>query len=613
MRWVLVFYIIMPTQETTAQQNKARVKIMNALTKQTLRTYWRASMRYPWQATTVLSGAVGLTVLTVYIPLLYRDLINMLSVGDPRASLAPALRIVVLILVLNFTRTTFWRLTNFVNNNFLPRVMSDLMNMCYQYLHRHSVGFFNSNFVGSLVTKVKRYERSFEQIADQIIFDLGRSILDSCIIFGILVWQYPKIGSIIFAWAVLFFAFSYYYSLFKLPYDIKRAAADTDTTAQLADSITNNANVKLFTNYRLENERFKDVTERQYRLRRKSWDLGTWGDVVQSLSSVALEFAIIYLAVLAWQKGTLMVGDIALIQLYLIRVFDKLWGTGRNIRNIYEALADANEMTEMLLRPHEVEDAPAAKALKVKNGKIEFQNVSFSYHKEAAVLRDFDLAIAPGEKVAFVGPSGGGKSTIVKLLFRFYDIERGEILIDGQNIAKVKQDSLRSALSLVPQEPILFHRSLMENIRYARPEATGAEVVRAAKLAHADEFISSFSQGYETLVGERGVKLSGGERQRVAIARAILKDAPILILDEATSSLDSESEMFIQDALRKLMQKRTTIVIAHRLSTIMQMDRIVVIDGGKIVEQGKHRELLKAQEGLYQKLWEIQAGGFAPA
>ncbi len=328
---------------------------------------------------------------------------------------------------------------------------------------------------------------------------------------------------------------------------------------------------------------------------------------------VALELLVMYLAVKQWYAGNLTVGDVVLIQAYIARIFDKLWETGRNIRTLYEALADANEMTEILLKPHEIQDEKGAIALNAKKGGIEFKNVTFGYFKEAMVLEKFNLAIAPGERIAIIGTSGGGKSTIIKLLFRFHDISSGKILIDKQNIAEVTQDSLRAAMAFVPQEPVLFHRSLMENIRYARPDATDEEVLEAAKRAHAHEFIESFREGYETLVGERGVKLSGGERQRVAIARAILKDAPILVLDEATSSLDSESEMYIQDALRELMKDRTTIVIAHRLSTIMQMDRIVVIDGGKIIEEGKHEELLKAQQGTYQKLWEIQAGGFTQA
>ncbi len=581
-----------------------------ALTLKTLGIFWRASMKYPWQVTTILSGLVLRTVMVDYAPLLYGQLINILASGRTDSALKAGLGLVAVLLVLNMARTLVWRATNFVNNNFQPKVMSDLLNMCYEYLQQHSARFFNSSFVGSLVTKVKRYERSFEVIADQVTFNMGMAFVDIAVIFAILFWQYRQVGMIMIAWAVAFFAFTFIYSLFKLPYDIKRAAADTDTTAQLADSITNNQNIKLFTNYRLENRRFEAVTDTQFRLRRKSWHLGTAGDLIQGVSMVLMEFLVIYLAVGWWREGKLQVGDISVIQYYILRVFDRLWNTGQYIRQIYEALADANEMTEILHEPHEVSDVPDAKQINVSAGKIEFRNVSFGYGK-SAILRNFDLAIAPGERIALVGASGGGKSTIVKLLFRFYDINGGEILVDGQNIADVTQDSLRDALSLVPQEPILFHRSLMENIRYADPKASDKEVIRAAKAAHAHEFISAAQEGYDTLVGERGVKLSGGERQRIAIARAILKDAPILILDEATSSLDSESEMFIQDALYKLMRGRTTIVVAHRLSTIMQMDRIVVIDGGKIIEEGKHKELLKMRQGTYQKLWGIQAGGFA--
>ncbi|HVU79954.1 MAG TPA: ATP-binding cassette domain-containing protein [Candidatus Paceibacterota bacterium] len=247
--------------------------------------------------------------------------------------------------------------------------------------------------------------------------------------------------------------------------------------------------------------------------------------------------------------------------------------------------------------------------LKTTNGAIEFKNIEFHFSKTASILKDFNLVISGREKVALVGPSGAGKSTITKLLLRLYDIKSGSIEIDGQNIADVTQDSLRDAIAFVPQEPILFHRTLMENIRYGRRGASDEAVIEAAKKAHCHEFISKLPQGYDTFVGERGIKLSGGERQRVAIARAILKDAPILVLDEATSSLDSESEALIQDALEVLMRGKTVIVIAHRLSTIMKMDRIVVLEGGKVVADGTHDELL-AQKGLYHKLWSIQAGGF---
>ncbi|MDO8558544.1 MAG: ABC transporter ATP-binding protein [bacterium] len=586
---------------------------MQTLTKRTLSIFWEHSKKYRLQAAVLVLGVFLFTVFQTYTPFLYRDLINLLASGRVPENLEKAIYLVVLIFILNFVKISSWRVTNFVNNYFESKVMRDLTNTCYQYLQKHSVGFFSSSFVGSLVTKVKRYERAFEQIADQLIFDLGRSLLDTGLVLTVLLWKYPTFGLILLFWCAAFLVFAYFYARFKLPYDIRRARVDTHTTAQLADSFTNNTNIKLFASYERENERFGEVTNEQFLARKKSWDLGTWSDVVQGFFMVGLEFLIMYVAVKFWLAGKLDVGSVALLQAYVIRLSDKLWNTGKNIRVIYEALADANEMTQMLSTPFEIKDATGAGRLEVSKGSIGFRNVLFGYYKEASILKDFNFSILPGERVALIGPSGGGKSTIVKLLLRFYDIQGGEILIDGQNIASVTQDSLRQTASLVPQEPILFHRTLMDNIRYAKPDASDEEVIRVSKLAHAHEFISSFSRGYNSLVGERGIKLSGGERQRVAIARAILKNAPILILDEATSSLDSESEMYIQDALRHLMQNRTTIVIAHRLSTIMQMDRIVVVENGVIVEEGKHEELLKVQQGLYQKLWGIQAGGFTSA
>lgn len=294
----------------------------------------------------------------------------------------------------------------------------------------------------------------------------------------------------------------------------------------------------------------------------------------------------------------------------MLGTFDRLVGLNQQLRRFYDAIADASEMIDILELPHEVQDAAAAAPLEVRRGAIALSEVNFYFNPGTPVFEKFSLSIAGGEKVALVGYSGSGKSTITRLLLRFYDVQRGTITIDGQDIRGVTQDSLRGAIAYVPQEPILFHRTLMENIRYGRRDASDAEVVSAAKAAHCHEFIENLSEGYDSLVGERGIKLSGGERQRVAIARAILKDAPILILDEATSSLDSESEALIQDALQKLMQGKTVIAIAHRLSTVMKMDRIIVMDSGSIVTTGTHDELLAGDMNLYQKLWNIQAGGF---
>ncbi len=583
---------------------------MQSLTRQTLKIFWQHAKKYTWQPYVLFFSMIAVTLLRDIPPLLYSRLITLVAESPTPASFRPAVIIIATIFAINAFRIAVWRGINFLNNFFQPRVMADLVRTCYEYLQRHSIGFFNSSFIGSLVTKVKRYERAFEQISDQVFYNLGRSLVEMFIIVGILFWRNHLLGGIMLGWCFSYMVMVYFFARYKLPFDIKRAHADTRTTAQLADTLTNNFNIKIYSRYPLEFSRFASVTDSQFRARKKSGDLGNIAEIFQSFYMISLEFGLMYLALHLWQTGQIAVGDIALVQAYILRIFDQLWDTGKNIRTIYEATADANEMTEMLIEPHEIADAPGAKELKVKKGEIVFNNISFAYKEGVEVMQNFNLHVKAGERVALIGPSGGGKSTIVKLLLRFHDLNSGKITIDGQDIAKVTQDSLRESLSLVPQEPILFHRTLMENIRYGKLDASDEEVMQAADKAHAHEFINAFPLAYETYVGERGVKLSGGERQRVAIARAILKNAPILILDEATSSLDSESEMYIQDSLKELMSGKTVIVIAHRLSTIMQMDRIVVIDGGRIVEEGKHQELIKAKQGVYQKLWGIQAGGF---
>jgi len=280
------------------------------------------------------------------------------------------------------------------------------------------------------------------------------------------------------------------------------------------------------------------------------------------------------------------------------------------MRQLYDSFADATEMLDIMELPHDIQDSADAQPLIVTEGAVTFDRVDFEYRDGRPLLTDFRLSIQPHEKIALIGTSGAGKTTIAKLLLRLYNINSGSISIDGQDIAQVTQESLRAAIAFVPQEPMLFHRSLLDNIRYGRQSATDEEVIEAAKKAHCFEFISRYAEGFQTMVGERGVKLSGGERQRVAIARAILKNAPILVLDEATSSLDSESERLIQDALLKLMEGKTVIAIAHRLSTVMHMDRLIVMEKGAVVLSGSHDELLAQESNLYKKLWEIQAGGF---
>lgn len=321
------------------------------------------------------------------------------------------------------------------------------------------------------------------------------------------------------------------------------------------------------------------------------------------------EIGTIYLAIQSRWAGKISAWVIILIQVYIFKVFDQLFNIRQVLKQLNRAIGESAEMLEIFDEPHEIQDH-SDKFLDVSAGKVAFENIQFSYIDGKNIFDGLDLRIKPGEKVAIVGQSGSGKTTLVKLLFRFFDIQWGKIMIDGQDIAQVTQDSLRSQISMVPQDTVLFHRSIRENIAYGNPDATDEEIIAAAKMARCHDFISKMKDGYDTLVGERGIKLSGWERQRVAIARAILENKRILVLDEATSSLDSESEHLIQEAMDEVIRNKTAIVIAHRLSTIMKMDRIIVMDKGQIIEKGSHSELLAKENGIYKKLRDIQSGGF---
>lgn len=582
-------------------------------TKKTLKIYWRHSTRYPWVLFFMLfSGAAAAAVSSIY-PLYLRDFINLLS--SPSLNRAIALaglhRTLVIMLFIGLANWLFWRLLQVSEATFETRVMKDLSESCYRYLHKHSFTFFINNFTGSLVKRVKWFTNAFEAITDQVLWNLEPLLVQMVITLVILGRLNIWLGVGLFVWAIIFIIFNWSFTKYKLQYDIARNKVETEASGLLADTIANHSNVKLFGGYEREMTLFDVVNEKLRYLRIITWNyLSNTLDGIQALLSIALEIGILYYSISLWDRGILSVGDFVLIEMLLIIMIGRIWNVGRVIRTVYERLADAEEMTIILDTPHEIRDIPVAKKLKVNKGEIEFSHVVFNYHETRQILKDFSLVIRPGERIAFVGPSGAGKTTLTRLLLRQHELTNGHILIDGQDITRVTQESLWAAISLVPQEPILFHRTIKENIRYGQPAATDEEVTAAAKAARCHDFIIQTPDGYETYVGERGIKLSGGERQRVAIARAILRNAPILVLDEATSSLDSESELLIQEALGELMRGKTAIVIAHRLSTVKQMNRIIVIDDGKIQEEGSHDWLTQKEGGLYNRLWQLQAGGF---
>lgn len=581
-----------------------------ASTKSVLREYWRATVKYPGFLTMILVGIATIQAGRVLAPLYLSRFITEVSRYTPSPE-AAAILAVPLLIYIGFEALSWLghRLEMYSGIQLSPRVMKDLTEQAYRHLIRHSYQYFSSNFVGALTRRVSRYGTAHEKLFDSVTLSLLPALLYLVGIIAVLGTRSLILSMALAVSTALFIYLQWLLINWQQPLRHARAEEDSNMTAVLADSISNQNTVQLFAGSAYEESLVETAAERFKKALLRVWMSEWWIYGTLGLFGVVINATMLWLALQYWQAGVLVVGDFVLIQIYLFRLMESIWGIGREFRNIFTSIADAAEMVAILEMPHGVKDKRGAKHLRVDTAEVWFDDVSFKFHDATPVLHQFNLTIAGGERVAFVGPSGAGKSTVTKLLLRLYDVDQGEIKIDKQDISKVTQDSLRDAIAFVPQEPILFHRTLMENIRYGWRDATDEEVIEAAKKAHCHEFISRLPEGYNTFVGERGIKLSGGERQRVAIARAILKDAPILVLDEATSSLDSESEALIQDALNVLMEGKTVIVIAHRLSTIMKMNRIVVMEQGSIVAQGTHLQLIN-ERGLYQKLWSIQAGGF---
>lgn len=579
--------------------------------KEILKQYWRGVRNYKWLFFPSYILFFVAQIISILVPLYYKKFFDNISkTTNLEATSIILIQIIVTVFILKLVNWLLWRIGMAMFNTMESKVMAKLRQNSFDYVIRHSHTFFANTFGGSLVQKVGRFGRTFEALADTFAFNLIPLVIT--VVGSIIVtWKIePTVSIILFIWVVVMTTFSLVFSQWKLKYDAISAEADSKTTGYLSDSISNNSAVAFFTSHDSESRGFVDVTNDQSRKQLFSWRLGDVVDALQGLLIVLVEFFVFYYAIKYWKVGRITVGTFVLAQTYIIGLANQLWGLNRIIRGVYQSFADAKEMVDILVTPYEIMDAPDAKELVTKEGEIEFKNVNFDFGKDNQVIENLSVKIKPKEKIAIIGHSGAGKTTFVRLIMRMYDIKSGTIEIDGQDISKVTQDSLRENISFVPQDPALFHRTLMDNIRYGRRDATDEEVIEASRLAHCDDFIDKLPQKYETFVGERGIKLSGGERQRVAIARAILKKAQILIFDEATSSLDSYSESLIQDALENLMKNSTTIVIAHRLSTVKKMDRIIAMQDGKIVEEGTHDELANKENGLYKKLWDLQVGGF---
>ncbi|MCB1197275.1 MAG: ABC transporter ATP-binding protein [Deltaproteobacteria bacterium] len=481
----------------------------------------------------------------------------------------------------------------------------------FKYLQFHSQRFFITNFAGSLANRLNEVSMGVSRTAFTILFDFWPVLITFSTSLYLIFQAHSTIALVLGVWTVFYIVISFALASKCRVYANEFANKRSLVSGKIVDSVTNSLNTKLFAKSNFERKHLDYYLDVEVKAAQKTFWFMEYMRWFQSIATLFLQAFMIVLSLYYWVHGKISIGAFAMITSLALMLINQALGLSRRFLEFFEYIGNIAEGVRMIVKPHEVTDIKDAPALRVTRGEIVFHDVCFSYANEKPIFNNLNIRIAPGQRVGLVGFSGSGKTTFTNLILRMYNIQSGVISIDGQDIAKYSQESLRDQISMIPQEPMLFHRTLLDNIRYGKEQATDEEVFAAAQAAQAHDFIMQLPDGYQAYVGERGVKLSGGQRQRIAIARAILKNAPILALDEATSSLDSITEKAIQHSLEHVMKNHTVLVVAHRLSTISQLDRIIVFDQGKVVEDGPHAKLL--QDGkFYARLWSMQVGGFLP-
>lgn len=572
---------------------------------------WSFVRLQPWRFFFIyllsLIWSVDLTVWPYLLGLIIDTLTNY-ETDRINAWMALKWLLVAGVCLLVFVESCF-RSRDFIRAKAFPKLEADMRMAMFDHIQHHSPKYFNEHFAGRLANKIGDMTTQITLMLQNLMIFLP-AVVSSILV----ILFFSKINSlfaiILTVWIILHFTTCFYFSSKCVAYSNDHGEARSTLAGKIVDSFTNNFAVNLFSHFQFEKLRIassqKIEQEKNYQAQLAVTQMLVTLSILFLVGMITLNsFLILY-----WTQNKISTGEVIQVVNTTFNVIMVLWISGDLLPQFFKSAGIARQALSVMHDPQDVIDAPHSTSLVVKQGEIIFKNVSFQYG-DKKLFENKDVHIKGGEKIGLVGYSGAGKSTFVNLILRFYPLTNGKILIDGQDIAHVTLDSLRQQVALIPQDPLLFHRTLEENIQYGNIYAPREEVIKAAKMAHCDEFIKKCPNGYASLVGERGTKLSGGERQRIAIARAMLASSPVLILDEATSSLDSVTERFIQESLERLMQDRTTIVIAHRLSTLVKMDRILVFDQGKIIEQGSHQALID-KGGHYARLWQMQAGGFLP-
>ena len=571
----------------------------------------KKSKPYKWLILLSLLWSVIIAWISILSPIYQTKLVDIVSMTwiEKPELVSMLLRVLLIILLLDLANIWARRLVWFPMIKYENDATQDIYEECFQYLHKHSYRFFSNNLSWSLIRKVGKLAWSYETVVDRFIFQVLNMIIFIPMTIIIVMRENIKIWLIFMVFVIIYTTLQIIFFNITKKYEIKANEENSKTTWELSDSIINNFNVLIFASLPYEFKRFRETLTWWMKVRKKQWTIWERTFFTTWMTTCIFSIWSIYFAIKARWAWLIPASVIILVQLYVIKIANQLSELRYILKSLSRALWESTEMLEILNTPHEVQDH-TNKKLKVWSWKIDFDNVVFNYVEWKNVFDWLNLSIKPWEKVAIVWASGSWKTTLIKLLFRFFDIQWWKILIDWQDISQVTQDSLRSQLSMVPQDPILFHRTIKENIAYWRRNATDQEIIAAAKMAKCHDFISELKDWYDSFVWERWIKLSWWERQRIAIARAILENKNILVMDEATSSLDSESEKYIQDAMDEVMKNKTCIVIAHRLSTIAKMDKIIVMDNWKIVEKWSHNVLIQNKNWIYHKLRSIQSWWF---
>ena len=575
------------------------------------RTDWRvvrSLMPYLLEFKFRLVAVVVLLILAkltnVAVPLVLKDIVD--AMGKPQAMLTIPVFLVIAYGLLRLFSTLFGEIRDALFAKVTQRAIRRVALQVFEHLHSLSLRFHLERQTGGVSRDIERGTRGISFLLTFLLFNILPTLLEIGLVAGILFVKYdPWFAIITFATLLVYIAFTLVVTEWRMVFRRTMNDMDSKANTRAIDSLINYETVKYFGNEKYEVHRYDEQMQRwEVSAVRNQTSLAT----LNAGQSIIIAIGVTMLMLLAADgvvKGTMTIGDLVLVNVYMLQLYMPLHFLGFVYREIKNALADMEKMFRLLDEHREIEDAPGAWPLVLTGASVHFDHVRFSYDPAREILHEVSFDIPSGHTVAVVGASGAGKSTLSRLLFRFYDVNEGSISIDGQDIRSVTQTSLRAAIGIVPQDTVLFNDTIYYNIAYGRPDATREEVIAAAQSAHIHTFIESLPQGYEAMVGERGLKLSGGEKQRVAIARAILKNPAILIFDEATSALDSKSEKAIQDELRNIAQNRTTLVIAHRLSTIVDAHQILVMDKGRIIERGTHRNLLEKQ-GIYSQMWALQ-------